>query len=92
MVNGDSEEFEAERPIWLSKTPIEIIEEFDNKYKKGKYSKYDSIEGMYDFDKYRDYRGGGGNFYNKFNNIYSIILNANVGEKKYEIIWFNKSV
>ena len=68
---------------WIDETPEEIKDEFEKKFKE---KDYDDVVDEGD----EEYDDGHWEFFNKSNNIYSIILNANVGEKKYQIIWLNK--
>jgi hypothetical protein len=68
---------------WIDETPEEIRAEFEKEFKENNYH-----DVVYEGDE--EYDDGDWEFFNKSNNIYSIILNANVGEKKYKIIWLNK--
>ena len=64
--------------------PKEIIEEFDAKYKKGKYHQYDEL-----IDLGEVVNLGESRFLNEFNNIDMIVLKLRVQDIEYSIHWNN---
>jgi len=70
---------------WFDKMPPkEIIEEFDAKYKKGKYHQYDEL-----IDQGEVVNLGESRFRNEFNNIDMIVLKLKVQDIEYSIHWNN---
>ena len=84
-VNGESEYWVPKEVNWIDDTPDEIKEEFEKKYKESDYEEFQ------DWDKIT-FMGYSGIFFEENDNINSIVLNIDIGEKKYEIRWINKSV
>ena len=86
-INGESDHFFVQQVKWLNETPKEIIKEFENKHKSSKYSEL--ISSNLDNIVYGD---GGSTFFEERNNVWCLTLRFDIGEKKYEIRWINKSV
>jgi hypothetical protein len=83
--NGESDYHYIDEVDWFDKMPPkEIIEEFDAKYKKGKYHQYDEL-----IDQGETVNLGESRFLNEFNNIDMIVLNLKVQNIEYSIHWNN---
>ena len=92
-INGESRSFFVQQVKRLNETPKEIIKEFENKYKGNEldptlqYSEL--IISNLDNIVYGD---GGSTFFEESNNVWRLTLRFDIGEKKFEIRWINKSV
>ena len=83
--NGESDYHYIDEVDWFDKMPPkEIIEEFDAKYKKGKYHQYDEL-----IDQGETVNLDESRFLNEFNNIDMIVLKLKVQDIEYSIHWNN---